>query len=125
MRGGGLFRARIDSNAKLESAEASPAAPSDENARSATPVNNTLQLKTSTTNHQKFLPDFSITNDTFLTRDEVFANFTFNLASGTRVLNNLPYENICFCQNFIKRSTFDQHFRFWMKFSSFDQNFYF
>ena len=42
-----------------------------------------MTLKTSSTNHQKFLPDFSITNDTFLTRDELFANFTFNLASGT------------------------------------------
>ena len=45
-------------------------------------ANLSLKTQTSTTN-QKFLPDFSVTNETFLTRDENFANFTFNLASGT------------------------------------------
>jgi hypothetical protein len=40
-------------------------------------------LKPSATVAPKFMPDFSITNDTFLTRDELFANFVFNLASGT------------------------------------------
>ena len=84
MRGGGLFRPRTSS--APTATQGVNSAPSSPTVETETPEDATpnLTLKTnSISNYQKPIPEFNVTNDTFLTRDELFANISFNLASGT------------------------------------------
>ncbi|CBY08885.1 unnamed protein product [Oikopleura dioica] len=90
MRGGGLFRGRAASTGSTQTV--TEKSESDENKVSSEPEDTPdpsginlpkLSLRTTSAATNQYLQDHSVTNDTFLTRDNVFADFSFRLKNGT------------------------------------------